>query len=335
MNRLLCVPITVISLTLVGCGKKTAEDPPSNTSAAVVPVDVAKVRQGEVEVTVSAVGQTEALRKESVLSPAAGTVTRVNAREGLSVLKGDTLALARSKESQAAIVGAKTLLAAATSPEQKADAQRALQLAESSQSLFAITASSAGIVESRSVLEGSLVSEGNELFSIIDPSSIGFVAQVPIAALTSVKIGQAASVTLTAADQSMQTAVVSAISPATDPLTQTVRVRLELQGLSSEQRVYLKEGISGTARIVTGTRTNVFLVPKAALLRNDVNDTYTVVTITADSLSRAIPVTVGVITDSTAEISGGVVSAGMPVIIAGHYALADSTRVTVSARPSR
>ena len=78
-----------------------------------------------------------------------------------------------------------------------------------------------------------------------------------------------------------------------------------------------------------------FLVPKAALLRNDVNDTYTVVTITADSLSLAIPVTVGVMTDSTAEISGRSVSAGMPVITAGHYALADSTRVTVSARTPR
>jgi hypothetical protein len=38
---------------------------------------------------------------------------------------------------------------------------------------------------------------------------------------------------------------------------------------------------------------------------------------------------VGVTTDSTAEVKGKGLAEGVPVIVEGHYALADSTKVSV------
>ena len=87
----------------------------------------------------------------------------------------------------------------------------------------------------------------------------------------------------------------------------------------------------GTARIVTGIHPHALLVPRSALLRNDENNTYSVVTVTFDSLALSVPVTIGVLTDSTAEITGGTLEPGTQVITRGNYALADSTRVTIGA----
>ena len=319
-------------LMMLGCKKNQSENTHANQTAAVVPVEVSTIRQGDISVTIDVVGQSEALRKEIVLSPVAGTITSCKVLEGTAVQPGDLLAVVQTKESQAAIAGAKQLLAEATTPEQRREAERALELAKSSQNLVPIISKPSGIVSARSVVEGSLVAEGSELLTIVDPSSVGFVAQVPLKDLAAVKSGQSAQITFANFSSMIFNAIVVAMSPESAPQTQTVRVRLTFVDVSSEQRIYLKNGMAGTARIVTGTRANALLVPTRALLRNDENNTYTVVTVTSDSLSRSVPVMVGVVEDTFAEVSSESLQSGMSVVVAGHYSLADSTRVTIVTR---
>jgi membrane fusion protein (multidrug efflux system) len=322
--------VSVLALAL-GCKKEQSEEGQANQTAAVVPVEVALVRTGDISVFIEAVGLTEALRKETVLSPLAGTVVGLKALEGTVIRSGDTLAVIQTKESQSMLAGAQALLAAAITPEQKKEAERAHELAKSNQTVMAVVASSSGIVASRSVVEGSLIPDGGEILTIMDPVSVDFFAQVPLKDLALIAIGQAAEVSFASVGGKPFRAVVGAISPGSDPQTQTVRVRLHFVNLTSEQRISMKDGISGSARIVTGERTGVLLVPPKALLRNDDNDTYTVVTVTGDSLSRSIPVSVGIVEDTIAEISGNDLHPGMSVVVTGNYALADSTRVTVIA----
>jgi multidrug efflux pump subunit AcrA (membrane-fusion protein) len=323
--------IGFVLTVMVGCKKDQSEEAQVDQTAAVVPVSVSTVRQGDIAVSIDAVGQTEALRKETVLSPVAGTIVSHEALEGTAVRAGDTLAVIQTKESQAAITGAQTLLAAATSLEQKKEAERALKLARTSQTLMSIEAKRSGIVSSRSVVEGSLVAEGSELLNVVDPASVVFVAQVPLKNLALITREQAAHVTFTSVSGMTFNAVVSAINPGSDPQTQTVRVVLSFVNITPEQRVYMKDGIAGVARIVAGARTNVLLVPTRALLRNDDNNTYTIVTVTNDSLSSSVPVAVGIVEDTIAEVSGEALHPGMSVVVTGNYALADSTRVTVTA----
>lgn len=315
---------------ILGCQEEPSDEAQSNRVAAVVPVQVSTIRQGDIGLTIDVVGHTEALRRETVLSPVAGTVGAFKAFEGTAVQAGELLVVIQTRESQAALAGAEVLLDAARTPEQRNEAERAVELAKSNASLVSIVSRSSGIVSSRRVVEGSLVAEGSELLSIVDPASVEFVAQIPVSELASVKPGQSAKVTLMPVGRMEVQAMVSAISPESDPQTQTVRARLHFVTVPSEERVYLKDGVSGMARIVTGTRTGVLLLPSRALLRNDENNTYTIVTVTHDSLARTVPVVVGVITDSIAEVSGPVLQPGMSVVVAGHYALADSTRVTVT-----
>ncbi len=327
--------VCLIPLILFGCKKGESEETPANESTARVPVEVSSLRQGDINVMVDAFGQTEALHKESVLSPAAGTIISLRVLEGTAVRPGDTLAEILTKESQAAITGASELLASASTPQQKSEAERALLLARKSQNTVSLAARSSGVVSSRSVVEGSLVSEGTELLTIIDPSSVDFVAQVPLGELNSIHSGETARIDLTSVKHLSYQALVSAISPESDPQTQTVRVRLNFADVSKNQRIFLKDGITGAAHIISGVRTGVFLVSTSALLRNDDNNSYSIVTLTSDSLALTLPVAVGVIADTIAEISGPGLRLGMSVIVAGNYALPDSTRVTVTNRKNQ
>ena len=89
----------------------------------------------------------------------------------------------------------------------------------------------------------------------------------------------------------------------------------------------LKTEMAGEARIVTGVHRNVLLIPKDALLRNDENETYSIVIAMADSIAHVIPVEVDGRNDSTAEVRHNGLREGMNVIVEGNYALPDSSRI--------
>jgi multidrug efflux pump subunit AcrA (membrane-fusion protein) len=311
-------------------GKTGSEDEEGGENVkATVAVRVVPLRRGDMNVVVQATGKTDAIRKEKLSSPIAGKVVSLKALIGASVQAGEVLAVIRTKESQDAISGAEALVRAATTPEQRNEAQRALELAKSSETTLSVHASFSGTVSNRAVSEGDLVSENSELFTIIDMSTIMFVADVPVRNLPSVAIGQRSTVVLQTIPEKGLPAEVEAISPQTDVMSQTVIVRLGFLPMPDAARRLLKTDMTGEARITTGVQRGVFVVPKVAVLRNDETNTYSVVTFTPDSLAVTLPVELGATTDSTAEIADHELKEGMPIMIEGHYALADSTRITV------
>jgi hypothetical protein len=86
----------------------------------------------------------------------------------------------------------------------------------------------------------------------------------------------------------------------------------------------------GTAQITTGIRRHALFIPKTALLRNDEDNSYSIVMITADSLAKIIPVMVGISDEYSAEIRSDQIRAGMMIVTEGNYALTDSTRLAVA-----
>jgi multidrug efflux pump subunit AcrA (membrane-fusion protein) len=321
----------VSAILLAGCGGKTGsedEEGGGNVKATVA-VKVVPLRRGDMKVAVQATGKTDAIRKEKLSSPVAGKVVSLKALVGASVQAGEVLAVIRTKESQEAISGAEALLRSAGTTEQRNEAQRTLELAKSSENTLPIRATFSGTVSSRAVSEGDLVAENGELFTIIDLSTLVFVADVPVRDLPSLAIGQRSTVILQTIPEKGLPAEVEAISPQTDVMSQTVKVRLGFLPMPDASRRLLKTDMIGEARITTGVHKGVFLVPRQALLRNDETNACSVVTFTPDSLALTLPVEVGGTTDSTAEISNHALKEGMNIITEGHYALADSTRITV------
>ncbi|MGA9363004.1 MAG: efflux RND transporter periplasmic adaptor subunit [Bacteroidota bacterium] len=314
-----------------GCRQKQAEDEQGQSAATpLVAVKTAPVKRGNIDLIVTAVGKTEALRELKVFSPIAGRVVSINVLEGMSVTQGDVLATLQTKESLAAITGAEALVEAARTPEERQEALKTLHLAEETQNRVDVHARFRGIVAARKVTEGELVPENAELLTLIDPSTIVFIADVPLRDVPSLKVGQRCFIQFATVQGRKFDAAVDAISPLSDIQTQTVRVRLRFSDLKSAAPTIFKTDMMGTARIIRGVHRDVLTVPKAALLHNDETNTYSVVMVTRDSLARNLVVQVGASSDSTVEVVTSALQVGTRVIVEGNYSLADSTKVSVA-----
>jgi membrane fusion protein (multidrug efflux system) len=323
------VALSITCMMLVGCtGRREEEHSPENADVRV-PVTIAAVSTGDATVTIRTVGKTDALRKQKVYSPIAGIVVALRIQEGSFVRSGETIAVIRTKEAQAAIAGAEALLESATTEHQTEDARHALELATRSNNAAVLKAPFDGYVAQRLVSESEVVAENAELATLIDLSTVVVVAQVPMQDVGSVKLGQKALVEFSSIVGRTFEARVDAISPQAVVESQTVPVRLRFSAERTSLNTLIRTEMIASVGIVTGKRPNALFVPRQALIRYNETGLYSVFTMTGDSIARKIDVEVGVQSDSTVEIRTTQLRLGMPVIVEGSYGLADSTRVEV------
>ena len=328
------LPMRVFQLCLLcaavaGCARHNSGEDEGESPAVtpVVAVRTVPLIRGDLETVVTATGNTDAVRKGRILAPIAGTLLSLKVLEGTPVKRGDLVAVIQPRETHAAITGAGALLRGARTEAERVEARRAMELALGGQNNLEVRAATGGIVATRSATEGDLVAENAELVTLLDLSTLVFVADVPLPDVPQVRPGERAILIFQALPDDRFSAVVEAVNPRSDPQSQAVKVRLRFAGEDEKKKRLLRTDMNGIARIVTGRHAGVFIVPKSALIRNDETDTYTVVVATPDSLARIVPVEVGTRTDSLAEVAGKGLLPGAAVVVEGNYALADSTRI--------
>jgi RND family efflux transporter MFP subunit len=118
-----------------------------------------------------------------------------------------------------------------------------------------------GLVTNILTLDGELVGEGNELFTV--SSRKNYVrGEVNEEDVGDVKPGMKATLRLYAYRTQQFTASVSSIQPAADPETQRYTIVLQLEKPPDN----LMAGMTGEMNIITGTHEHVLLVPTRALL---------------------------------------------------------------------
>jgi len=118
-----------------------------------------------------------------------------------------------------------------------------------------------GLLSSIQTIDGELVGDGNELFTV--SSRKNYVrGEVNEEDVGEVKPGMKAAVQLYAYQTRQFTAQVSSIQPAADPETQRYTVVLQLEKPPEN----LMSGMTGEMNIITGKHDNVLLVPTRALL---------------------------------------------------------------------
>lgn len=324
--------VLAATFVLGGCSRQQSggEDDESAAPRPVVRVQASPIRRGSIAVTVTVTGRTDVLRREKIVAPSAGRIVSLPVLEFQAVRAGEVLAVIRTKESQAAIDGARTLLQAASTAKQRAEAQKALDLASGLQSSATVRASMGGIVSVRNVTEGENVSENADLLTIVDPATICFVGDIPLRDLAQIRAGQPCAIRFpTIADLEVH-GTVDALSPQSDLRSQTVGMRVRFTHLSPVARRVLRPDIAGTAVITTGSHRDVLLVPASALVVDDETNTASVVVITKDSLALRVPVKIGERTDSTIEVASSALRDGMEVATEGNYAIPDSARVIIA-----
>jgi RND family efflux transporter MFP subunit len=118
-----------------------------------------------------------------------------------------------------------------------------------------------GILTNVQTIDGELVSDGNELFTVSSRKTYvrGEVNEEDVG---EVKPGMTAKVQLYAYRTRTFTARVTSVQPAADPTTQRYTVVLEMENSPDNLMV----GMTGEMNVITGTHENALLVPTRALL---------------------------------------------------------------------
>src|SRR5262249_46360360 len=132
MRRALAAALAV--LLCAACSRKKAAEAsapePAPTEAAGAPVRVAAPSRRNLTELLSAPGRTAAMAQLKVRAPFSGTLVELKVADGDFVHRGDALGTIVSRESEAALSGAREMAREAKSVAEKADADRAVALAE-------------------------------------------------------------------------------------------------------------------------------------------------------------------------------------------------------------
>lgn len=204
-----------------------------------------------------------------------------------------------------------------------AAARAALSETRTRLSQATIRAPVSGLVISRSVTRGQIVSPGTELFRIVRDGRLELDAQVPETDLALVRAGQSAVV---ASDQVGETTgTVRIVTPEVDPQTRLGVARISLSGAGG-----FRPGMFARARIDAGANPSITVPTSAVLYRENRPGVYIL-----DNQSRARfrPVTIQSRSREWTAVDG--LQAGARVIVQGAGFLGEGDRVRVVAPAAR
>jgi membrane fusion protein, multidrug efflux system len=295
---------------------------PPSADAVAVPVRVAPVARVSLSRVVSAPGQTSALSQQKVRAPFAGTLMELTVTDGDSVRKGQAVGAIVARETLASLDGAREMQRSARTPEEKADADRAVALADRNLVRNTIHAEADGVVLSHAAAAGDRVSEDQELLTIAARDSLVFVAGVTQSDLASVRPGQPVSVELAGRARPLA-GVVHDVLPSANPGDFTAPVRVDLRELPGGTAL----GLFGTARITVESR-DAIAVPDAAILRDDVSGVSRVALV-KDGRARWTDVVTGLRGAAGTEIVSPALATSDTVVVTGQVGLPEGARVTI------
>lgn len=310
-----------------GCRRGADPPPPADEtspapSAVAVPVRVAPITRASLARVVSGPGQTNALSQQKVRAPFAGTLLDLTVTDGDTVHKGQTVGAIVSRDSAASLEGAREMERTARTPEEKADAERAVELAQRNLIRTAIHAEANGVVLSHAAASSDRVSEDQELLTIAERDSLVFVANVPQSDLASVRPGQPVSVELAGRSRPIA-ATVHDVLPSANAGDFTAAIRVDLRELPPGLAI----GLFGTARITVESREGA-TVPDAAIVRDDVSGVSRVALV-KDGKAHWVEVVTGLRGPSGTEIVSPALAPSEQVVVAGQVGLPEGARVTI------
>lgn len=185
-----------------------------------------------------------------------------------------------------------------------------------------IKAPIAGIVTEVNVTAGFDAPAGAAI--VVDATTLQITTDVVESDLADIKVGQTASVALSAIDADV-TGTVSAISPVAASDSSSGVVSFPVTITLTDAPATARAGMSADVTITIQSASNVLTVPAEALRGTDGN--YSVLLLGADGQTQAQPVGVGLVTSTTAEITSGL-TLGQAVVTGTSTAQAGTTTTT-------
>ena len=309
-----------------GTSGSAANDATAADSLAATPVHMTVVERGNIAITVTGPGRTDALDLQKIRAPFTGILTLLRIAVGDRVGANQVVAAVVNQPSQAALIGAEAMLRSASTPAQRSDAERALLLAKQNLIVTQLRAPRGGVVVSRGASEGDLVNQGDSILTIASAGSIVFVARIAQADLALVRLGQRANVNLPGQLGAVP-GLVHGLLPADTSSVMTVPVRIDFSTNLQTAGAPIQTGLFGTGEITVGERFAVPIVPAAAILRDDISGVSRVALVTPAGLAHWVNVTTGATQGGNVEIKYPALTPGQRVIVSGQVGLPEGSKV--------
>ena len=208
--------------------------------------------------------------------------------------------------------------------QQLRNAQGALTTAHSQLALYTLRAPLAGQVSSVGATAGETVDTTTKIAVIANLSLLQLNIGLPGDAVASVRRGQSLTFTVDSLPGHVFRATIDTIAQGVDPATGTVPAL----ALVANPNHLLKDDTTARVQIVTERRTNILLLPRAAVLTDPDTDKTSVVSVSSDSVAHVVPVKAGLSVGDQVEIQSGLTD-GQTVAVSGQYGLPDGTKVQV------
>jgi len=124
-----------------------------------------------------------------------------------------------------------------------------------------VTSPAAGVIVTRSVNPGQVVTAGQELFVVTDLATVWVIGDLYEKDFGSVRIGTPASVTVPSMRSQSIHGRVAYVDPRVDPVTRTAKIRIEIPNRDG----VLKLGMFVEVTCTTGEGARRILIPRAAV----------------------------------------------------------------------
>ncbi len=297
--------IILFLTVVVSCSSKQSETA-SDTTSPKVSVKTTAIINGSIDDIISLNGKSVFLKKNVVLSSIQGYLKKVYIQYGDMVHKNDLLFEIQTKENKA-------LENSGLDPE----------LSTSKNGIIRVLAPADGIISELNVNSaGIFISEGGQLCTIVENKNMMVQVNVPYEYNKWIKINKACKIVLP--DSTFIDGSVYKIMPVINETSQTQNVLIKVR--SNRQ---VPENLNVIVRFVKMHHATALLIPKAALLTNEVQKEFWVMKILHDSIARKVPVKKGFENNRMVEILSANIAVNDPVIIEGAYGLQDSTIIKV------
>ncbi|MEO8136698.1 MAG: efflux RND transporter periplasmic adaptor subunit [Betaproteobacteria bacterium] len=204
------------------------------------------------------------------------------------------------------------------------DQIRAVETSGKVQPRFTITAPIGGVVSELLVREGMTVMAGASLFRINGLGTIWVNAEVPENVSGRVRPGVAAEASTPSVPGKIFKGQVSRILPEVNPVTRTIKARVELDNPSGQ----LVPGMFATITFKSAARDSALLVPTEAVIQTG---TRTVVMVAhGDGKFSAVAVETGAEANGLTEVRKGL-QAGQKIVVSGQFLIDSEASLRASA----
>lgn len=181
-----------------------------------------------------------------------------------------------------------------------------------------------GVLLKRQAEVGEIVSVGMPVFVIADISKVKVLAYVPESDLRNIRIGQYATVMVSALDKNFS-GKVTEVGAAADATSRSFTIKIELPNPGS----LIRPGMIAEARIATGGDKAVILLPAEAVQKDVANQSYVYVADKMQGKAFKRRVSLGNVADNKIEVLSGL-SAGDRVVVSGNQKLSDGAAIAIT-----